>query len=75
MAGLADNDWIIGSPGFPKVSINGFIIEAPDVSAENIYPQSITLDGVKLEGNVLHHAQLKPGSKLVVKMGAMPVAR
>lgn len=64
--------WIVGSPAFPRVTVNGFTIEARDVSAENIYVQSLELDGVKLEGNLLRHAQLKAGSKLVAKMGPTP---
>lgn len=64
--------WILGSPAFPRVTVNGFTIEARDVSAENIYVQSVELDGVKVEGTTLRHAQLKSGSKLVFKMGAAP---
>jgi predicted alpha-1,2-mannosidase len=64
--------WIVGSPAFPRVTVNGFTIEARDVSAENIYVQSLELDGVKVEGATLRHTQLKSGSKLVAKMGPMP---
>ncbi len=66
--------WIIGSPAFPKVEIavadGVFTIEATDVSAENIYVQSLELDGQPLTEPVLHHAQLKAGSRLVARMGA-----
>ncbi|MBL8955783.1 MAG: GH92 family glycosyl hydrolase [Myxococcaceae bacterium] len=62
--------WVLGSPGFPKVTVNGFTIEARDLSAENTVPKSVTLDGVAVEGNTLKHAQLKSGSTLVFQMGA-----
>ncbi len=61
--------WIIGSPAFPRVTVNGFTIEARDVSAENVVVKSATLDGVTLEGTTLKHAQLKSGSTLVLQMG------
>lgn len=64
--------WIVGSPAFPRVTVNGFTFEARDVSAENIYVQSLELDGVKVDGWTLRHAQLRSGAKLVAKMGATP---
>jgi predicted alpha-1,2-mannosidase len=72
------DEWIVGSPAFPKVElkVNGgvFTIEADGVSDKAIYVQSLELDGKPLDGAVLHHAQLKAGSKLVAKMGEMPKA-
>jgi len=64
--------WILGSPGFPRVTVNGLTLEARDVAPENIYVESATLDGVPVEGSTLRHAQLKSGAKLVLQMGATP---
>lgn len=68
--------WIVGSPLFPKVelAVKGgiFTIEAPDVSAENLYVQSATLNGEPLTKALLRHADLKAGGALVLEMGIEP---
>jgi predicted alpha-1,2-mannosidase len=73
------DQWVIGSPLFPKLELTlpgarTFTIEAKNVSAENLYVQSATLNGKALETSVLSHAQLATGATLVLTMGAMPSA-
>lgn len=67
----------IGSPLFTHAEItlsNGsvFEIEAPNVSEENKYIQSATLNGQKWEKPWFHHDDLKNGGKLVLTMGNKP---
>jgi predicted alpha-1,2-mannosidase len=70
-----------GSPLFPRTTIEldskyypgkNFVIEAEDVSDENIYVQSATLDGKALTRPWFYHADLVDGGKLVLKMGPKP---
>jgi predicted alpha-1,2-mannosidase len=68
------DQWIIGTPMFPKLELQlprgTFTIEAQGVSPENLYVQSATLNGVKLERAELKHSELS--GKLVLVMGAAP---
>ena len=70
--------WIVGSPAFPRVELKVpggvFTIEAQGVSDTAIYVQYLELDGQALESPMLHHAQLKAGSRLVATMGETPRA-
>jgi predicted alpha-1,2-mannosidase len=71
----------IGSPLYPKVSIDlggrygrgkTFDIEAPNVSRENKYIQSATLNGKKLDAFWFPASELLKGGKLVLEMGPNP---
>jgi putative alpha-1,2-mannosidase len=71
----------IGSPRFEKVVINldqdyypgqTFVIEAKDVSKENIYIQSATLNGKALNKPWFYHSELVAGGKLTFQMGSEP---
>jgi predicted alpha-1,2-mannosidase len=71
----------IGSPIFPKVTINldpkyypgkTFTIEARNVSDKNRYIQSATLDGKPLNKPWFYHTELVDGGSLVLEMGAEP---
>ncbi len=71
----------IGSPIFEKITIHldekyypggKFIIEAKNVSKENKYIQSATLDGQALHKPWFYHSDLINGGKLVLKMGSNP---
>ena len=69
--------WFIGSPIFEKVTINlgnrkTFIIEAKDVSAQNKYIQSATLNGEPLNRSWFEHTYLVKGGTLVLNMGPRP---
>ena len=69
--------WLIGSPVFSKSTITvgenkTFVIEAPDVSAQNKYVQSATLNGEPLNKAWFDHADILKGGKLVLNMGPRP---
>jgi predicted alpha-1,2-mannosidase len=67
----------IGRPIFDRVTIhldNGkdFVIEAQNVSDENMYIQSATLDGENLDKPLVEHSQLESGGELIFVMGQSP---
>jgi putative alpha-1,2-mannosidase len=69
----------IGSPLFPKVTINldgrtpgKFIIEAHHVSDANMYIQSAKLNGKPLDVPKFHHSDIIAGGSLVFEMGPKP---
>ncbi|MBN1351835.1 GH92 family glycosyl hydrolase [candidate division KSB1 bacterium] len=71
----------IGTPIFDKITIhlddeyysgNDFVIEARNVSQENIYIQSATLNGKRYNKPWLHHDEIVSGGRLVFEMGAEP---
>jgi predicted alpha-1,2-mannosidase len=71
----------IGTPKFEKVTINldpkyypggKFVIEAKNVSDQNIYIQSATLNGKPLNKPWFYHEELAKGGTLVFKMGPRP---
>lgn len=71
------DQYVIGSPLFPKVTItldNGkqFIVEAHNNSPENVYIQSATLNGKPYPHNWLRHADIVNGGVLVLEMGNRP---
>jgi putative alpha-1,2-mannosidase len=69
--------WLIGSPIFKKSTINlgnnkTFVIEAKNVSAQNKYVQSATLNGAPLNKAWFDHSALTNGGTLVLNMGPRP---
>ncbi|MCG8308885.1 MAG: GH92 family glycosyl hydrolase [Cytophagales bacterium] len=71
----------IGSPKFEKISIHldknyypgkTFVIEAKNVSDENIYIQSATLNGKALNKPWFYHDELIKGGTLSLNMGPAP---
>ena len=69
------SQYVIGTPLFTKVEIpltNGktFVVNAPNVSAENIYIQSATLNGKELNQAWFSHDEIKEGGVLELVMGA-----
>ncbi len=69
--------YAIGTPHFPKVTIflpNGkqFEIVANNLSAQNFYIRSATLNGVPLNRFWLRHSEIVHGGKLVFEMSAEP---
>lgn len=67
----------IGSPLFSNAKIrlsNGkvFEIEAKNVSVENKYIQSATLNGKEWNQPWFGHDMLKEGGKLILEMGSQP---
>ena len=69
--------YAIGTPHFPKVTIflpNGkqFEIVANNLSAQNFYIRSATLNGVPLNRFWLLHSEIVRGGKLVFEMAGQP---
>ncbi|GHT50686.1 alpha-1 2-mannosidase [Bacteroidia bacterium] len=69
--------WQIGSPIFKKSTINlgdnkTFVIEAKNVSAQNKYVQSASLNGEPLNKPWFEHSDLVKGGTLVLNMGPRP---
>lgn len=71
----------IGSPIFKKITIHldpkyypggKFVIEAKNVSEENMYIQSAKLDGKPLNKPWFYHSDLIDGGSLVLQMGPKP---
>ena len=71
-----DKYWI-GSPNVDSAKVNlsnGNVLEivANNQGEKNVYVSSVTLNGEKLEGTYITHAQLMAGGKLVFEMSATP---
>ena len=74
------DEYAIGTPKFPKATIyvdpnnrtKKFEVIANHVSAINIYIQSATLNGVKMEKPFIHHSDIENGGQLVFEMGPLP---
>ena len=69
--------YMIGSPVFPKLTLNlengkSFTIIADNASSENIYIQSATLNGLPYTHNYLLHEDIMNGGELYFVMGNMP---
>lgn len=67
----------IGSPLFPEVKMHVgndkiFTVLAPAVSAENIYIQSVKLDGKPYDKSYITHDQIMSGATLEFEMGSQP---
>ena len=76
---LAGSDlYTIGAPYFShaEVAVVGgvFTIDAKGVSLENVYVQSVKLDGVPLTRPELRHEDLHAGGRLEFVMGPSPSA-
>lgn len=73
----ASGDYIIGSPLVNKAEIklengNTFKIIANNLSKENNYIQSATLNGNALEKSFITHEQIQNGGELIFEMGSEP---
>ena len=69
--------YAIGTPLFPELRFNlengkSFAVKARDVSAQNIYIQSATLNGWPYRHSYLLHKDLMNGGKLIFQMGPRP---
>jgi predicted alpha-1,2-mannosidase len=69
--------YLIGSPAFPRTTLHlaggkNFIIEARNLSPENIYVAAATLDGQPLDRAWLRHSEIAAGGRLVLSMSAKP---
>jgi len=73
----ASGTYIIGSPIFDKATINlgnhkKFTIETINNSPENIYIQSIVLNGKNYESSFIKHQVIMNGGTMKIKMGNKP---
>lgn len=71
------DEYVLGAPLFKKATLhfengNSLVIEAPDNSAENIYMESLNLNGTDYTKNYLRHADLIKGGNIRIKMNAQP---
>ncbi|MEP4092509.1 GH92 family glycosyl hydrolase [Reichenbachiella sp.] len=68
----ANGIYQLGSPLFERATINmgkvSFVIEANNVSEENRYVKSVSLNGKELEGSQITHQQVMEGGLLVFEM-------
>ena len=69
--------YVFGSPLFTKATINlaggkKFVVEAPENSDENIYIQSVELNGQPYEKAFITYDDIMQGGKLTFHMGATP---
>lgn len=76
---LAGSDaYVLGAPMVPHAELHlaggTFTIDAPGVSDDDPYVQSVTLNGAPLTSPVLHHADLRAGGSLAFVMGPKPSA-
>ena len=73
----ASGEYAIGSPAVDKATFNlengkPFTVEAIDNSPENIYIQSITLNGRDYPYSYITHNDIVNGGTMVMKMGKFP---
>jgi len=71
--------YVFGTPAFKKVEINlpdgnQFRIIAKNLTAENIYIQSATLNGENYTKSFIRHRDIVSGGELVLEMGNTPGA-
>jgi predicted alpha-1,2-mannosidase len=70
-------EYMIGSPLFQKIIIHlpqakQFVISAPGNAKQNMYIQSVTLNGKPLEIPVLSWEDIRGGGSLELRMGPIP---
>lgn len=73
----ANGQYVFGSPLFDKATINlengkKFAIKVLNNSKDNIYIQSITLNGKALNSAFIKHQDIVAGGNLVINMGKSP---
>lgn len=70
-------EYVFGTPYFKKAVLRlpdgkKFIIEAKELSAKNVYIQSVTLNGNAYEDNFVRHEDIVNGGELIFHMGPKP---
>ena len=68
-------DYVLGAPQVPKVTValpggKKFTVVAKNLSKENMYVKSVTLNGKPVSGFILKHADIMSGGELVFEMAA-----
>ncbi len=71
------DEYLIGTPLFPKVTIDigggkTFVLRAKNISPYNVYIQETALNGQVFEQSFLSHADLFNGGELLFTMGGAP---
>ncbi|MBQ7354702.1 MAG: GH92 family glycosyl hydrolase [Clostridia bacterium] len=74
---MGSGQYIIGAPLFDKVTVHlesgkDLVIEAKNNSADNVYVQSMTVDGTAYNDSFISHADLVKGGHIVFEMGSEP---
>ena len=67
-------DYVLGAPQLPKIVFQladgkTFTVVARNLSRENMFVKSVTLNGRPVQGFVLRHADVMAGGELVFEMG------
>lgn len=67
-------DYVLGAPQLPKITFNlangkTFTVIAKNLSRENMFVKSVTLNGRALQGIILKHSEIMAGGELVFQMG------
>jgi putative alpha-1,2-mannosidase len=70
-------EYEIGTPLFPEMRLNlgngkTFTVLAPNVSRENIYIQSVKINGQPYDKSYITHQQIMDGSTIEFVMGNQP---
>lgn len=71
------DEYVLGAPLFKKATLhfengNNLVIDAPDNSKENLYIESLHMNGKESSRNYLKHDDLLKGGILEFKMGSQP---
>ncbi|MDD2247437.1 MAG: GH92 family glycosyl hydrolase [Proteiniphilum sp.] len=66
-------EYVVGAPQLPKITLHlennkTFSVVAKNLSKENKYVKSITLNGIKLKGFTLSHQDIMDGGELIFEM-------
>ncbi|MBN1273984.1 MAG: glycoside hydrolase family 92 protein, partial [Candidatus Aminicenantes bacterium] len=74
------NEYVLGSPCLKRAEINlengmRFVIEAENLTDENIYIQSVILNGKPHRASFIRHEDIKNGGRLIFLMGPEPNRR
>jgi putative alpha-1,2-mannosidase len=72
----ASGEYELGTPMVKRAVLTAgnhpFVVEAKDLSEENIYVQSVILNGKILDRHFITHKEILEGGKLVFQMGKDP---
>lgn len=71
------NEYLIGTPSFPKVTVDVgegkmFVLRAKNISTFNAYIQEVTLNGRDYDRSFLKHSDLVNSGELLFSMGRSP---
>ncbi|MFY1669737.1 GH92 family glycosyl hydrolase [Plantactinospora sp. WMMB334] len=74
---VGSTDYVIGSPLFRKATVHlpggrKLVVNAPENSADNVFVQGLSVDGVPYQRTSISHAELADGAVLDFRMGPAP---